>query len=77
MGGATVSQGPGKGDLRCASRGLTGVSSVEAGLSRVPQGSRNCCFSCEGASGTARNLGAPKQAGRHKTALFLFLRQLS
>lgn len=65
-GGATVSQGPGKGNPGCASRALTGVSlaSVETGLSRVPQGSRNCCFACEGAPGTARNLEASKQAGR-------------
>lgn len=78
-GGATVSQGPGKGNPGCASGALTGVSlaSVETGLSGVPQGSRNCCFACEGAPGTARNLEASKQAGRRGTAFILFLPQLS
>lgn len=79
-GGATVSQGPGKGNHGCASTALTGVSlaSVETGLSHVPQGSRNCCFACEGAPGTGRNLGASKQMGRlGQTTLILFLLQLS
>lgn len=59
-GGATVTQGPGKGNTRCASSTLTGVSlaSVETGLAPVSQGSRKCCLANGGAPGTARNLGA-------------------
>lgn len=59
-GGATVSQGPGKGNTRCASSTLTGVSlaSVETGLAPVFQRSRKYCLAGGGASGTARNLGA-------------------
>lgn len=59
-GGATVSQGPGKGNSCCASGALAGVSlaSVETGLSRMPQGSRKCCIACEGAPCPARNFGA-------------------
>lgn len=59
-GGATVTQGPGKGNTRCASSTLTGVSLafVETGLALVSQGSRKSCLASGGAPGTARNLGA-------------------